>query len=223
MTTSSEISPKASVHRRSLVVGTAALVFGHTVDFWLPSARAAAPQNRHTSRTADRWMNTWMERWRRLPQIPGGTLHVSRFKDPMYFLLKPISWKPNPDQAAAHQLVEAPTGFVTDFASIPRVFWSLLRPDGDYTYPAIIHDYMYWDQTRPKAEADTILLFGMQDFKIDRATRTTIYKAVKNFGGAAWDENARLKAQGEKRILKQYPDDPTVTWEEWKKKPGVFV
>lgn len=176
-----------------------------------------------TRRAADRWMKTWMDRWAKVPRTPGAALHLSRFKDPMYFLLKTISWKPNPDQVATHQPLEAPRGFVTDLASIPRIFWSLLRPDGDYTYPAIIHDYMYWTQTRPRAEADEILKFGMQDFKIDTLTLTTIYQAVRKFGGSAWDENARLKGQGEKRILKKFPDNPTITWEEWKKNPDVFA
>jgi len=28
---------------------------------------------------------------------------------------------------------------------------------------------------------------------------------------------------GEKRLLKELPDDPKVRWSDWKKKPGVFV
>jgi Protein of unknown function (DUF1353) len=97
-------------------------------------ARAAAKapaRERKTAPIADRWMETWIEQWRRRPKAPGGTLHLSRFKDPMYFLTKPISWKPNEGQGLA--AVEVATGFVTDFASVPRVFWSLLRPDGEYS------------------------------------------------------------------------------------------
>ena len=41
----------------------------------------------------------WMARWMRAPKKPEGTLHLSRFRDPMYFLTRPISWKPNPDQS----------------------------------------------------------------------------------------------------------------------------
>ena len=47
-----------------------------------------------------------------------------------------------------------PTGFVTDFASIPPIFYSVLRPDGEYAYAAVIHDYLYWTQTRPREDAD---------------------------------------------------------------------
>jgi hypothetical protein len=170
-------------------------------------------------RTVEQWMDEWMQAAR----APGGTLHISRFKDPTYFITKPgVGWKPNADQTGKFQPVEVPVGFVTDFASIPRAFWSFLRPDGEYTYPAIVHDWMYWAQERPREEADEILKHGMQDFGIEPATVQTIYRAVRLAGGSAWKSNAQLKAQGEKRILKVYPDNPIITWAQWKQKPEVF-
>jgi Protein of unknown function (DUF1353) len=158
-----------------------------------------------------------------VPRAPSGTLNFSRFADHIYFLLMPIGWKPNPQQAGKYQAVSAPTGFVTDLASIPRIFWSLLPPDGNYAYAAIVHDYLYWTQERPKEEADQILRFAMQDFKINNATIIAIYEAVHLFGGSAWRNNAVLKARGEKRILKQRPTDARVTWTAWKTRPGVFA
>jgi hypothetical protein len=162
-------------------------------------------------------MNTWIEASR----DPVGTLHVSRFVEPIYYLLKPITWKPNPGQEHLDE-VTVPTGFVTDFASIPRAFFSLLRPDGEYTYPAIVHDYLYWTQSRPRDLCDQILKFGMMDFNIKPATVTTIYRAVKVGGGVSWRNNAKLKKAGEKRVLKKFPDDPRVRWADWKKMPDVF-
>jgi hypothetical protein len=162
-----------------------------------------------------------MDQWMKIERESIGALHVGRFADPIYFLLKPITWKPNPGQEA-FQAVTVPVGFVTDFASIPRMFWSALRPDGKYTYPAIVHDFLYWTQTRPKEEADTIFKFGMEDFDISTVTSTAIYHAVYRFGSNAWKENARLKAKGEKRILKRFPVDSTTTWAEWKKRSDVF-
>jgi hypothetical protein len=163
----------------------------------------------------------WMDQWIASSRLPVGTLEVSRFKDPMYFLLKPISWKPN-DTSSKFQEVTVPVGFVTDFASIPRPFWSLLRPDGDYAYAAVIHDYLYWTQARPRLTSDQIFKLAMEDFNVGAVTATTIYEAVRLRGGPAWRENARLKAAGERRILKEFPDDPRVTWLEWKKRSGVF-
>lgn len=165
---------------------------------------------------ADKWIQQWMQS----PGAVAGTLHLGRFADRMYFLTKPIGWTPNPGQQASK--VQVPVGFVTDFASIPRIFWSLLPPDGLYTYPAIIHDYLYWDQPVSREEADLILRFAMEDFKIDSATIKTIYTGVRLGGGIAWEDNVKLKKSGEKRALKIYPTDPTVRWADWKLKQNVF-
>ena len=168
-------------------------------------------------RTMEQWMNEWMEE----KQL-GSALHMSRFVEPMYFLTKPIGWKPAPDVIDLKP-AEVPVGFVTDFASIPQVFWSVLRPDGEYTYAAIIHDFLYWVQDRPRKDCDRVLKLAMEDLKIDAATVESIYLAVRVGGDSAWQSNHQAKANGEKRILKVFPDDPTRRWEEWKKIPDVFA
>lgn len=177
----------------------------------------AAADDAPMERSAEQWMKEWMD-----VKLPVGTLHLSRFRDPIYFLIKQVSWRPNPGQEA-HPRVDVPVGFVTDFASIPRIFWSLLRPDGEYTYAAIVHDYLYWTQTRPRDVADLIFKFGMEDFRVSSNTVSLVYDAVRLGGGSAWDNNTRLRTQGEKRILKRFPDDPRVSWDDWKRVPDVFV
>lgn len=39
-------------------------------------------------------------------------------------------------------LVRVPEGFVTDGASVPNVFWSLLPPWGEYGQASVLHDYL---------------------------------------------------------------------------------
>jgi len=166
-------------------------------------------------------VEAWMDRWMK-ERGPEGKLHVGRFKDPMYFLLEPIGWKPDGDQIGKYPDVEVPKGFVTDFASIPRVFWSLLPPDGEYTYPAIIHDYLYWKQGTTRDVADEILRIGMQNFKIDSITVEAIYRGVRVGGGGPWAANAKERRQGIKRVLIKEPDDPTTTWAVWRRRADVF-
>jgi hypothetical protein len=149
-------------------------------------------------------------------------LLLSRFSDPVYFLTKPIGWKPK-DQNSKLEQIEVPAGFVTDFASIPRVFWSIIRPDGEAAYPVVIHDYLYWTQKVSRQTADEILKQAMVDFGVDAKTVSVIYNAVRASGNNAWDENAKKKAQGEKRILKVFPTDARTSWAEWKTQPGVFA
>ncbi|EDV7056814.1 DUF1353 domain-containing protein, partial [Salmonella enterica subsp. enterica] len=50
---------------------------------------------------------------------------------------------------------------ITDLASVPRIFWAFMPPDGKYAKAAIIHDYMYDNALRTKKEADRIFLDGM--------------------------------------------------------------
>jgi hypothetical protein len=154
-------------------------------------------------------------------QIRYGQAH-GRFADPVYYLTKPMSWKPRSDQSQKYTSVEVPAGFVFSFDYIPQVFWSLLRPDGEHASAVIIHEYLYWTQTTPRAVADDIFKLVMEEFSVDPKITTTLYQAVRVQGQAAWDQNAKLKASGEKRILKAYPTDGKIRWEEWKKRPDVF-
>ncbi|CAK9889529.1 hypothetical protein PS652_02358 [Pseudomonas fluorescens] len=175
---------------------------------------------------ADEWMRQWMnEAGKRSPtgeQVPVGPLFIGRFADPVYYLREPIGWRPGRGEIGKHEAVEVPVGFVTDFASIPREFYSLLRPDGLYAYAAVIHDYLYWDQSLERDACDEILKLCMKDFRIDFATVTTIYTGVHAGGWKAWADNAELKRRGEKRILKRFPMDPTIRWAQWKVQPGVY-
>ncbi len=169
--------------------------------------------------TVEAWMSAWMNDTERTPK---GVLFLSRFVEPIYFLRQPIVWEPTSEQRQ-YKAVRVPTGFVTDLASIPRVFWSLLRPDGAYTYPAIVHDYLYWQQPCARETADMILRFGMEDFGIGRLTIETIFNAVRLGGAGSWSENQKLKAAGERRILKVFPSDPRTKWAAWKKRRDVFA
>ena len=166
---------------------------------------------------ADRWLNQWMESL----NAATGALHLGRFADRMYFLTEEILWTPNLGQQAPS--VQVPMGFVTDFATIPRVFWSFLPPDGLYTYPAIIHDYLYWEQPVSRDMADLIFRYSMEDFNIGPTIINMIYSAVRLGGGAAWRDNTARKQSGERRILRVFPTDPTVRWVVYKFQPDVFL
>src|SRR5690606_541780 len=107
-------------------------------------AFAMDEKNLPDSSAAGRWMDEALT-----TKASDSPLKLQRFSDPVYVLLSPIVWKPNKNQMG-FPTIEAPRGFVTDLASIPRMFWSALRPDADYAYAAIIHDFLYWQQKLPK-------------------------------------------------------------------------
>lgn len=155
----------------------------------------------------------------------GAALQVATltpFGDWDYYFVKggPIIWRPNPGQT--FRTVNVPEGFVSDLASVPRLFWEVMRPEGRYAYAAVVHDYLYWSQDRSKEEADQIFKFALEDSKVDATTISALYTAVDILGRSAWDKNRKLKGSGERRILKKFPTDFTTSWAEWKSNPAVF-
>ncbi|ENM4473285.1 DUF1353 domain-containing protein [Salmonella enterica] len=86
-------------------------------------------------------------------------------------------------------VIEVPAGFVTDLASVPRIFWTLLPPDGKYAKAAMIHDYMYDNALRTKKEADLIFLDGMTVLDVPKWKRTIMYWAVRLFDRGSYTQN----------------------------------
>ncbi|EKH1093474.1 DUF1353 domain-containing protein [Salmonella enterica] len=79
-------------------------------------------------------------------------------------------------------VIEVPAGFITDLATVPRIFWILLPPDGKYAKAAIIHDYLYDNALRTKYEADRIFLDGMTVLGVPKWKKMIMYWAVRLFG-----------------------------------------
>lgn len=97
------------------------------------------------------------------------------------------------------KVIKVPTGFITDFASVPRIFWSVFPPFGKYTKCAVLHDRLcvaflekdLWYnmlENPDKAlhnhfvrryEADKIFLESMKAIKVDFFTRWCLYLSVR--------------------------------------------
>lgn len=106
-------------------------------------------------------------------------------------------------------VLTAPAGMQTDLASVPRLFWPWLPPDGPYGKAAGIHDDCYRTQgtfvwrwpghpdARPfigmahhpplkRGQCDDALLQGMIALQVPAWQRTLVYQAVRLFGGGAF-------------------------------------
>ena len=107
--------------------------------------------------------------------------------------------------------ITVPVGFQTDFASIPRPFWAILPKWGKYGNASVIHDWLYWDQRRPRPAADAIFLEGMQVLGVTALVRYVIYAAVRLFGWLAWYRNQADRADGFDRVLSALPSKAATT------------
>lgn len=92
-----------------------------------------------------------------------------------------------------NDVIKVPVGYRTDFASVPKIFWSILPPQGagkdnDYAKAAVLHDYLYSmkrKQNEPmvsRKEADNIFLEAMKAVKVKKITRFILYWCVRLFG-----------------------------------------
>ncbi len=140
---------------------------------------------------------------------------VSPTADGIYWVLRePLVYK-RPDN---NNSITVPRGFVSDFASVPRIFWIAFPRTDKYTAAAVVHDYLYWQQPSECDQecADDLLLVAMEQAQVDYITRNAIYSAVRIAGSDAYEENALLKSQGEKRIIPEHLMDfgASDTWQQ---------
>jgi len=90
------------------------------------------------------------------------------------------------------KIIDVPVGFITDGASVPRVFWSLFSPTGSYLKAAVIHDYLYVNQLFSRKTTDAIFLEAMKEVGegvFGFLARQTVYRAVRLGGWIAWNKN----------------------------------
>ena len=95
-----------------------------------------------------------------------------------------------PDTFPLHAIrnlqVIAPKGFISDLASIPKIFQNIFSKLGKNRRPAIIHDELYHTGHYSKKYADLIFLYAMKDDCVNIFKRRTMYWAVKYGGFVAW-------------------------------------
>lgn len=83
-------------------------------------------------------------------------------------------------------IITVPTGFITDFASIPWVLWSWLPSWGKYGKAAVIHDYIYQTHCKTREEADKIFYEAMLVGGTKKWKAGLMYYGVRIGGFLAW-------------------------------------
>ena len=91
------------------------------------------------------------------------------------------------------KIFRVPVGFITDFASIPKIFWNILPPIGRYGKAAVLHDYLYNTQPFQRVRCDDLFLEAMGALNVNWMTRHIMYRAVRMFGWLAWNNNTKKR------------------------------
>jgi hypothetical protein len=79
-------------------------------------------------------------------------------------------------------IITVPSGFRTDYASIPKLFWSIVGSPSNYAPASAVHDYLYRGRILKRKQADEVFFRAMIDSDISHETAYLFYVAVRSFG-----------------------------------------
>jgi hypothetical protein len=78
------------------------------------------------------------------------------------------------------QQVEIPKGFVTDLATVPRIFWGIISPSGRHDLACVVHDYLL-DTGYNRKQADRELLHFLKLCRVHRFKSHLMYALVRGY------------------------------------------
>jgi hypothetical protein len=85
---------------------------------------------------------------------------------------------PVPVTLSTGQKVTIPKGFVTDLATVPRIFWGIISPSGRHDLACVVHDYLL-ETGYSRKQADRELLHFLKESKVNRFKCYLMYFLVR--------------------------------------------
>ena len=107
--------------------------------------------------------------------------------------------------------ITIPKGFTWDLSSVPRLFWWVFAPDGDFELAYLIHDFLwinkeemathfeYYDMNFNQRFTDDEMLKwakvtnGTENISLRNIDNYTRYYAVRTFGWLVWNGIINIK------------------------------
>lgn len=99
-------------------------------------------------------------------------------------------WEVTEDCEVIHitgQIFIIPAGYYSDFASVPRVFWSVIPPQGKSAPASIVHDYMYENQITDRLLTDFFFFRNLLQ-AVPEWQAVTMFSIVRAFGKKRWQK-----------------------------------
>lgn len=100
-----------------------------------------------------------------------------------WVLGRPLVWRDSKGT------ITVPAGFITDLASIPKVFRNVLDVNGASRSPATLHDWLYQSKIITRAEADALLRDALAARGVGVVQRNVFYAGVRVGGWKGWKED----------------------------------
>ena len=105
-----------------------------------------------------------------------------------WILLAPLIW------FDGHVKIVVPRRFITDLASIPKVFRITLDRNGPSRKAAVLHDWLYCTQPMDRAAADLLFLQALASEREGWLKRQAMYRGVQAGGWKRWGQRHGLTA-----------------------------
>lgn len=80
-----------------------------------------------------------------------------------------------------------PEGYITDFATVPRIFRGIIWGAGNHNLATLIHDYLYDNQLYSRKFADKEMLYWLLKCGCSKAKSYAMYYACRIGGKKWWD------------------------------------
>lgn len=97
-----------------------------------------------------------------------------------WHLLQPLQYR----SAVLGTVITVPAGFVTDFASVPRLPFTWLLAGGYGNRAAVVHDWLYLHHTTSRRRADKVFLEALRACGVARWRAWGMYTALRLCGWA---------------------------------------
>ena len=125
-------------------------------------------------------------------------LKVKKLFNENYILLEDFRYQIN------RMCITIPKGFVTDFASIPKMLHLVIPKHGKYDIAAVVHDFLYSELNVTginRKLADKIFYHIMKETEVNSNTRKKFYKAVRYFGAMSWQDKIENEGYKDQAII----------------------
>jgi len=76
-------------------------------------------------------------------------------------------------------LLFIPKGYITDFATVPRLCWGIVATIGNHNLATLIHDYLLTDSSYDRSFIDNEMLYWLKLSGVRRFKGILMYYAVR--------------------------------------------
>jgi len=102
----------------------------------------------------------------------------------LFQLIEPLEY--HVGSYPSKEIITVPEKFITDFASVPRIFWSIVSPIDTHANAAVVHDWMYQTYYAPKARCEWIFDEALGVLDVPEWKRICLHRSVYYFGWKTW-------------------------------------